>query len=51
MMDEPISLPHVRAGKFVLLAINGPVRNPEFPDAPTLTEAGIIGADPYGSKQ
>ncbi len=45
MMNEPITLPHVKAGKLVLLAINGPVRNPDFPDVPTLTEAGIKDAD------
>lgn len=45
MMNEPITLPHVKAGKLVLLAINGPVRNPDFPDVPTLTEAGIKNAD------
>ena len=45
MMNEPVTLPHVKAGKLVLLAINGPIRNPDFPDVPTLTEAGITGAD------
>ena len=45
MQNEPITLPHVKAGKLVLLAINGPVRNPDFPDVPTLTEAGIKDAD------
>jgi tripartite-type tricarboxylate transporter receptor subunit TctC len=45
MQNEPITLPHVKAGKLVLLVINGPVRNPDFPDVPTLTEVGITGAD------
>ncbi len=45
MMNEPITLPHVKAGKLHLLAINGPVRNPDFPDIPTLTEAGFPGID------
>ena len=45
MMNEPVTLPHVKAGKLVLLAINGPVRNPDFPDVPTLAETGIVGAD------
>ncbi len=44
-MNEPTTLPHVKAGKLVLLAINGPVRNPDFPDIPTLTEAGVPDAD------
>lgn len=45
MQNEPITLPHVKAGKLVLLAINGKRRNPDFPDVPTLTEAGIKDAD------
>lgn len=45
MQNEPITLPHVKAGKLVLLAINGPVRNPDFPDVPTMTEVGIKDAD------
>lgn len=45
MQNEPVTLPHVKAGKLVLLAINGPVRNPDFPDVPTMTEAGIKDAD------
>jgi tripartite-type tricarboxylate transporter receptor subunit TctC len=45
MMNEPITLTHVKAGKLFLLAINGPVRNPDFPNVPTLTEAGIKDAD------
>jgi tripartite-type tricarboxylate transporter receptor subunit TctC len=45
MMNEPVSLPHVKAGKLILLNINGPARHPDFPDVPTLTEIGITGAD------
>ncbi len=45
MMNEPVSLPHVKAGKLILLAINGPARHPDFPDVPTLTEVGVTGAD------
>ena len=41
MMNEPVSLPHVKAGKLILLNINGAVRHPDFPDVPTLTELGI----------
>ena len=40
MMNEPVSLPHVKAGKLILLNINGQVRHPDFPDVPTLTELG-----------
>jgi tripartite-type tricarboxylate transporter receptor subunit TctC len=45
MMNEPVSLPHVKAGKLILLAVNSPIRHPDFPDAPTLTELGVTGAD------
>lgn len=45
MQNEPVTLPHVKAGKLVLLAINGTRRNPDFPDVPTLTEVGIKNAD------
>ena len=45
MMNEPVSLPHVKAGKLILLNINGQERHPDFPDVPTLTELGIEGAD------
>jgi tripartite-type tricarboxylate transporter receptor subunit TctC len=45
MMNEIIALPHVRAGRLRLLAINYPTRHPDFPDVPTLTEAGFPGAD------
>jgi tripartite-type tricarboxylate transporter receptor subunit TctC len=44
-MNEPVSLPHVKAGKLILLNINGATRHPDFPDVPTLTELGISGAD------
>jgi tripartite-type tricarboxylate transporter receptor subunit TctC len=45
MQNEPITLPHAKAGKLILLAINGPVRNPDFPNVPTLTELGVKDAD------
>jgi tripartite-type tricarboxylate transporter receptor subunit TctC len=45
MMNEPVSLPHAKAGKLILLNINGSVRHPDFPEVPTLTELGITGAD------
>jgi tripartite-type tricarboxylate transporter receptor subunit TctC len=40
MMNEINVLPHVKAGKLILLNINYPTRHPEFPDVPTLTELG-----------
>jgi tripartite-type tricarboxylate transporter receptor subunit TctC len=42
-------LPHVKAGKARVLAITGARRFPGLPQAPTLAEAGVAGADaePY----
>lgn len=34
------SSPHVEAGNIVAVATNGPVRNPLFPDTPTMEELG-----------
>lgn len=45
MMNEINVLPHVKAGKLTLLNINYPTRSPDFPDIPTLTEAGLPNAD------
>ena len=45
MMNEINVLPHVKAGKLILLAINHTTRSPDFPDVPTLTEAGLANAD------
>ena len=36
---------HVKSGKLRVLATTGVKRHPDFPDAPTLTEAGINGVD------
>ncbi|TNW54322.1 Bug family tripartite tricarboxylate transporter substrate binding protein, partial [Acinetobacter baumannii] len=45
MMNEINVLPHVKAGKLILLNINNSKRSPDFPNVPTLTELGITGAD------
>ena len=45
MMNEPVTLPHVKAGKLILLNVNGPVRHPAFPDVPSTTELGIADAE------
>ncbi len=45
MMNEINVIPHVRAGKLKLLNINYNSRHPDFPDVPTLTEAGVPDAD------
>ena len=45
MMNEINVLPHVKAGKLILLNVNYGKRSPDFPDTPTLTELGVTGAD------
>jgi tripartite-type tricarboxylate transporter receptor subunit TctC len=45
MMNEPVTLPHVKAGKLHLLNINHNERSVDFPDIPTLTELGYSNAD------
>ena len=45
MMNEINVLPHVKAGTLILLNVNYPTRHPDFPDVPTLTEAGVPNAD------
>jgi len=45
MMNEPVTLPHVKAGKLFLLNINHSERSADFPEIPTLTELGHPNAD------
>jgi tripartite-type tricarboxylate transporter receptor subunit TctC len=45
MMNEINVLPHVKAGKLILLNVNHSSRHPDFPDVPTLTELGVKDAD------
>jgi tripartite-type tricarboxylate transporter receptor subunit TctC len=45
LMNEINVLPHAKAGKLNLLCMNSPDRVPEFPDTPTLTEAGFPNSD------
>jgi len=45
MMNEINVIPHVKAGKLRLLAVNYPTRHPDFPTVPTLAEAGFPGID------
>jgi tripartite-type tricarboxylate transporter receptor subunit TctC len=40
ILDVPVLLPHVKAGKFRALAIATAKRAPTLPDVPTMTEAG-----------
>ncbi len=45
IMNEGATLPHAKAGKLTLLNVNHFERFAEFPDVPTLTEAGVKDAD------
>ncbi|HEX4892132.1 MAG TPA: tripartite tricarboxylate transporter substrate binding protein [Hyphomicrobiaceae bacterium] len=45
IMNEGATLPHAKAGKLTLLNVNHHERFAEFPDVPTLTEAGVKDAD------
>jgi tripartite-type tricarboxylate transporter receptor subunit TctC len=45
MMNEINPLPHVRAGKLILLNLNAPKRSAEWPGIPTLTELGYPNSD------
>jgi tripartite-type tricarboxylate transporter receptor subunit TctC len=45
MMNEPVTLPHVKAGKLHLLVVNHSQRMADFPSIPTMTEAGYPNAD------
>ena len=38
---------HIKAGKLKLLAVTADKRNPAFPDAPTMKEAGVEGVEVY----
>jgi tripartite-type tricarboxylate transporter receptor subunit TctC len=48
MMNEINPLPHVKAGKLILLNINSPKRSPDWPGVPTLTELGYPDSDVPG---
>src|SRR5262245_46264538 len=45
MMNEINTIPHVKAGKLLLLNVNNAARHPDFPDVPTLTELGYPDSD------
>ncbi|MGE0700422.1 MAG: Bug family tripartite tricarboxylate transporter substrate binding protein [Hyphomicrobiaceae bacterium] len=44
-MNDPTTNPSAKAGKLSMLCVNHGTRSPEFPDAPTLTEAGFPNSD------
>ena len=46
MFDTPSSaMGQIKGGKFKALAVTTPARSPQLPDVPTLSEAGVKGAD------
>jgi tripartite-type tricarboxylate transporter receptor subunit TctC len=45
LMNEPVTLPHVRAGKLHLFVVNHAKRMAEWPNVPTMTEAGYPDSD------
>jgi tripartite-type tricarboxylate transporter receptor subunit TctC len=45
MFDPGIGLQHVKSGKLKLLAVGSPKRSPQYPDVPTMDEAGLKGFD------
>lgn len=45
LMNEASTLPHVKAGKLIMLCVNAPQRFADLPDIPTLTECGVKDAD------
>jgi tripartite-type tricarboxylate transporter receptor subunit TctC len=45
MMSEVVVLPHVKTGKLLFLAVNHYERHPEFPEVPTIAEAGYPQAE------
>jgi tripartite-type tricarboxylate transporter receptor subunit TctC len=44
-MNDPTTNPSAKAGKLNMLCVNHSTRSPEFPEAPTLTEAGYPDSD------
>lgn len=45
MFDPGIGLQQVKAGKLKLLAVGSPKRSPQYPNVPTMEEAGLKGFD------
>ena len=45
LMNEASTLPHVKAGKLLMLNVNAPERFVDLPDVPTLSELGVKDAD------
>jgi len=45
--DGPPTMPQVRGGQVRALAVTGSVRSPEFPDVPSMAEAGLPDVNVY----
>lgn len=43
IVDIPLALPHIRAGKLRALGVTGRARSTLLPDVPTVSEAGVAG--------
>lgn len=48
LIDPPPLLAHLKAGKIRLLAISTAKRSADFPDVPTMAEAGVPGVEVEG---
>ncbi|MEO5669606.1 MAG: tripartite tricarboxylate transporter substrate binding protein [Ramlibacter sp.] len=48
VVDLPSALQHIKAGKLVAYAVTSPLRLPQLPDVPTVSEAGLGGYDSTG---
>lgn len=42
------TVPHIRSGRMVLIAVTGASRSPRFPNVPTIAEAGVPGYEANG---
>lgn len=40
-LSLPLAAPHIKSGRLKALAIASPARNPQFPEVPTIVEAGF----------
>ncbi len=49
MFDSGSAFPHVKSGKFLVLAVAAPARVPMYPDIPTLEELGVKGTTDSGT--
>lgn len=42
------TVPHIRSGRMVLIAVTGKARSPRFPNVPTIAEAGVASYEANG---